>query len=710
MSLGRERFEALTLLVLAVGLGVCLWTSRAHVTTADRDGRQTHVLPTFAQARIRRIAIKPGTPDQKATVLRRDGKSTDLHDYVLGEDAAAQQPSPPIDRAEVASLLKTLEFGVFLRLLDRADLPESVQSHPLLTLELDMDSVSYRVTIGDEATHPPHTRYAHTTGDDGTDRSGVVPEAFATALTKDSRELLGRLLFPYAKSQTKALRIEQKGGSRSLVADAMGFRVKDGESDMRADPARVDGLFFQLARAGIESFPKERAGSDSPIVVTQVPETGAEVRLEIGGSCPGQPDLVQVVRTAPDPLVGCTNAVLLEILEPGDLALHGLWSLRADEIDHIALTKQGHTMELIRDGAAFRRLSPDPGPMALERGNQYLADLTDFTFESAPCAGDVTGQVRVVGQPEGTAGGRELLLTLLEHEGKSLARREDDGVCLTLTDQVSWLLDPSAAWYESLDVLNVSADDVVLLRSSGPELGREEIRRTPAGLELSGAHVDETLLDATLRTVAPLRALRIAPPWSSKPWQARLELYIEARSSGPFTLRIGPRVRGGFLAALAGRRTEFILSPDVVRTLETSLLSRTPAQWNPDGFTELSITAHGVTYRFRRVGGELVPTDDSPRELGPALLEALSGLAPVAAVREGALREGEQRSASLGAEEGLKLEGTYDSGDGRPRHLGIEFGAHVLYAGEPAQLMTIEGEPRAYYVDRTAVLSVLDLL
>jgi hypothetical protein len=710
VSFGRERFEAVLLLVLAVGLGVYLWTSRAQVTSAERDGRQTHVLPTFAQARIRRIAIRSGTPDQKATVLRRNAQSTDPHDYLLGEDTAESHPSPQVDRAEVAGLLKTLEFGAFVRLIAKEDLPHGVQDRPLLTLEVDMDSVSYRVTVGGEAIHPPHTRYAQTTGDDGTDRSGVVPEALVTALTKDSRELRGRLLFPYAKSQTKALRIQQGNGIRSLLADALGFRVQGRESDMRADPARVDGLFFQLARAGIEAFPNERQPSQSPVIVSQVPETGAEVRLEIGGTCPGQPELVQVVRTAPDPLVGCTSAVLLGLLEPGDLTLRGLWPLRVDEIDHIALTKRGRTMELIRDGVAFRRLSPDPGPMALDRGNQYLTDLTDFAFEPTACAGDVMGQVRVVGQPEGTSGGRELLLTLLEHEGKPLVRREDDGVCLILTDQASWLLDPDAAWYESLDVLNVPEDDIVLFRSSGPRLGREELQRTPAGLELAGARVDETLLDETLRTLAPLRALRIAPPWSSKPWQARLELRIEARSSGPFDLRIGPRVRGGFLAALAGRRTEFILSADVVRTLETSLLSRAPAQWNPDGFSELSVTAHGVTYGFRRLGGELVPTDDTPRELGPALLEALSGLTPVAAVREGAMREEAERSARLGAEEGLKLEGTYDSGDGRPRHLGIEFGAQVLHEGEPAQLMTIEGERNAYYVDRAAVLSVLDLL
>jgi hypothetical protein len=390
---------------------------------------------------------------------------------------------------------------------------------------------------------------------------------------------------------------------------------------------------------------------------------------------------------------------VLDVLAPRDLTLRGPWSLAPDEIDHIAIVRRGTTLDLLRDGAAFRLLAPDPGPLGLERGNEYLADLTSLILEDAPCQGEAAGTVRIVGHPAGSPAGRELELRILEGRGAPLLQRNDDGVCLVLTDHADWLFDPAASWYESLEVLNVRPEDVLSLRTSGPKLGSEEVHRQDGALALRGGLVDEALLDETLRLLAPLRAQRIAEHRTAAAWETQLEVRLEARGAGPFTLRVGPRVRGGYVAALAGRRTEFILAPDVVRTLETSLSSRAAAQWNPDAFTELSVSARGITYRLRRIGGELVPLDDSPPELGPALAVALSALVPVSAVRAGA-----EKPPLLGPTEDLLLDGQYDAGDGSTRRLTIELGAQVLHADRAMQLMTVDGKPQAYYVDRAAVL------
>lgn len=715
MKMRRVRVEALGLLSLAIALAGYLWLSRHQASSSELEARKGHVLPTFAPSAVHKISITDGG---SRLVLWRDPESGDLHDYRLGEPERPGGSAPAVDRAEVAGLLRTLDFAAFLRPLqgDEVQGDAFANAKSPLVLEVDMDSVHYRVTLGQPASHPAASRYAHTTGDDGTDRMGVVPDAFAAALSKDARELRGRLLFPHGKSQTKSLRIEGPTGRTTLEADALGFRVtqtpqgpkRDDSAAVtaeRADPARIDGLFFQLARASMEAYPPSKTAATAPLLVVQVPEGETEVRHEIGGVCAEHPDLVQVVRISPDPLVGCTKRELLDHLVPRDLALDGPWPFSADEIDHIVITREGGTLDLIRDGTAYKLLAPRATAIDLERGNQFLADLTKLSLEKTPCGGSQIGQVRVMGQPEASSGGRELLLTLLEHGDTALLQRQDDGVCLELTERARWLFDPSSSWYESLDLLNVNAADVTLFRSSGPGLSPEVIVRRGGAFTLQGDTVDEALLDRTLSVLAPLRAVRIAEGRSSGSWKPRLELHIEARESGPFDLRIGPRVRGGYLASLAGRELQFILAPDVVSTLETSVKSRLPGQWSPEAFQELTVTARGVTYRFERAGAELLPKDDAPRELGPALEIALAGLAPIATVRDQA-----GPRPALGGTDELRLEGSYETSPGQTRRLTVTIGTQGLLADRAVELMVVDGVRPAYYVDRAAVLAVLDLL
>ncbi len=64
------------------------------MTSADRAGRESNLLPTFEQAAVREIVIAKGAAGEDRLVLRRNGKASDLHDYLLGEVEAPGENLP----------------------------------------------------------------------------------------------------------------------------------------------------------------------------------------------------------------------------------------------------------------------------------------------------------------------------------------------------------------------------------------------------------------------------------------------------------------------------------------------------------------------------------------------------------------------------------------------------------------------------------------
>lgn len=142
MTLRRARLEALVLLVLTVALGAYLWSSQHAPTTSDREGREQNVLPTFESAQVRQIAITEAGAPGGATVLRRQPDSTDPHEYLLD---AAGSTGIEVDRAELASLLRTLDFATFVRTTEARLLPAEAfgPSAPKLVLDVTMDSVMF---------------------------------------------------------------------------------------------------------------------------------------------------------------------------------------------------------------------------------------------------------------------------------------------------------------------------------------------------------------------------------------------------------------------------------------------------------------------------------------------------------------------------------------------------------------------------------------
>src|SRR5690606_40703729 len=88
-----------------------------------------------------------------------------------------------------------------------------------------------------------------------------------------------------------------------------------------------------------------------------VPRDGRPTaELEVGGACPGAPELVVAVRKGPNPAAYCVGAGVRDLFTklPDVLEDTAPFVLRADEVEVVTVERDGRRMELARSESGFK--------------------------------------------------------------------------------------------------------------------------------------------------------------------------------------------------------------------------------------------------------------------------------------------------------------------------------------------------------------------
>lgn len=710
----------LSLLATALALFVVLVVTQGAVTTSERRARSRNLLPAFRVTDVREIRIERPNDGNGPLILERDPKSPDLHAYSLktpGPEGATWETDP----AALGQLLSSLEYASFIRRLgaESSARDELSWERPKLVVDLAMGPLSYQIVVGAEATTPPDAYYVRVTESGREEAVGVVGGAVVEAWGVGPEELLGRMLFPFGMNETQELDVTSwaPGGEPhhawSLSADEVGFRL--GRGGPRAARDRVEGLFFQLARAKVEASTDAaaRPTAEAPLFrVNQTTRAGQKLEVTVVGDCPSQPELWWVERTAPKPLSGCVPRSIPFDLQSPQLVSRSLAPVRYDEVDHITVTLDGARLDLIRKDAAYLLVEPEPQAVPRETGDDFLKDVLHLRGEptEAP-TGPALGVLELKAHLTRTSAVRPFRIELfsLAGEARLIARRDDDGQALLLERRARELLSPRAPWYRPRQVFDWSPDSVVALRTEAPGLTPEELIRRDEGFAFEdGADSDPVLVERFLETLAGLKVRRFVssgePVSQDKP---SLRVTLRFSEGPPQVLSIGAAVRGGNVAWLEGGGPAFVLDPGLVRLLRVSLRARTLALPPLSQLRALRILGPSGSYEAQLSGGNASAEDPTP-ERTRTLIEAYQSLEVLGAVRA----EPTPRGLTLEPLR-IQLQLARDEAGGdkpEPETRELVFGDLVLHDSEPAQLLHVPGSQATFYVQRRSVLRLMDQL
>jgi hypothetical protein len=766
VTLARARVVNGALVALAVALTSAVILTEGSVTTSERLAREGNVLAVYRpdeveSLRITRFDSKASTKAPEELLLLRDQKSQDPHAFFLGARGGRKA-----DPAAVAELLTALEYAVWLRTIDPADVDRKAfgLDQPRLELRLGMGGTSHRLVVGAAAPTPRGAHYAELSGTGVTSPGvGLISGDFVEKLDRDSHAFLGKLLLPYAKSDLAGLRLSGDGGERHLIRDAAGFRLGAGKGP-RVDGEALDRLLFQMARVSAEEYLEPEAarkalGSGARVRIDQKPKEGAVVTVEIGGQCPsegdptkgGEPSLV-ALRTTEPLLAGCVPATVMPSLTAGEEELVQLtpFSLHADEVDHVTIIEVTATgprqLEALRSGSAFELIEPRKQNVELDAGNDFIKALVSpngelWTKARLPDAGAGTspvqrpdlaalgllparGTVRLIGVTEGNPEPVEQLVSFSapDTSGRVWLRREDDGAVLALGRGAAWPFSTDDTWTRSRALIDVDKDAIRRIVVD-PGATRQVLEQNTNGevqlVEPKGFEVDAPLASDWLTAVAHLRAARwlrrddVESQSASSPTSAdergyRVEVtYATAAGERSAKFFVSRRTVGGFFARWEGDAPGwFVLPTEIGRALQTAPISRFAVSVDIANVSRLALRGQGISHTLERRAGELMSVEGSlTRDAVVELEQALSALRPVAALHIGPALPNEGFEAPE-----LVLEGVTHTPGREDEPFTLRFGRIGSHLGQTVQYARADGVNATFIIDRSDVQHVLDLL
>ena len=447
MKRAARHLTSIALVVAAAGVATYAYLDRATVTESEKKLREGSVFVAWRKDDLARIELTQGA---SSLVLERTVED--------GGDRSWFMRAPREERADdgaVERLASALEMATVLRKVDGETAPGL--DVPRVRGKVTMGSVEHRFALGGIAASPAGASYLRLEAAGASPaRVVVVSRDLAAALLQPEAAYRTRAVVPYLSIELKAMDVRGPTTHFAIErVDEVSFKGPDG---LRVSRARLDAAWSALAAMRAEVFPADadadRATTAPRFVITMTPRVGARPRGEllVGDACPGQPEDVVVVRTAPTRLAACVPKAALDglALTAESLRDDALFVAHDDEVAELRMQTlpAGPSLDLARKESGWRERSPadrDLPPDEVEAATDLVRGIVKTTGAlPATVRGEppfeVRGRVTIV---RADAPGPEVIeLGPPAPGGDVPARRVFDGATLRLSRAAARRLSP----------------------------------------------------------------------------------------------------------------------------------------------------------------------------------------------------------------------------------------------------------------------------
>ena len=725
MKVASGTLVSVAIAVLACASTIAVLATRDVASPEDSQGRERDLLPTFRSDDVTRLELFAG--NQKIAIERK-GTAGGSANFQLVE------PVKEIaDPATVEKFLSTLANAHALRAVEPGPAPSALGlANPARRASLQTPKRAYRIALGGNAPTPEGSRYVEVRVDHDPPRVMVIAKSVAEDLTVELDAFRLRSLAAVNEADVTRIGIsspklsidlQRKAGDGFLITSEHGPAIL-------ANRELLKTLFFQLSRLTASSFLSDSEaetalGASRARFEIALKEAKNSLRFEVGGTCPGDPSLLVVVRRAPDIQRACAPRELEATLalEPGDFVDRRAFSLRTDEVEELDITGGKQKFVLLRKGSGFVLHESSETQVELEAGNQRITALLEaegerVAFEAGklkelgldPRASTVT--VRSSAARDADVATQVVRVGNRDQAGNLLVYREQDGVVLRITRELArgFALDSTLLYARKLTEFGLSS---FISAEIAQKDGKLVLRRSNNGLVLDepkGFDADGVLSSDLIQTLGALTAERFVADRNDGSFglersslRVRFDFTNGEGVKVEHHLRFGDETALGVFASLEDDGPVFILARSVRDTCQLSLINRSVFATSSDALNGITLSAQGRTLQLARKGEHLTvtPPGSFPQDRVPELLEALANLRPEAALHSGPALPGEGFSAPF-----LSLQLSPRLGAAQS----VSFGAGDSWRGTSIFYVRVSGIDATFVMAQSKVRAVRDAL
>ena len=722
MTLTRNTWFNAGLIALAAASVVVVVTTRDATRPSDGEGQTQRVFPQFRPADVTRFELHL---DRQAVTIERAEDADGTATYRLIE--------PVKELADAAAVDKFLTALADARALRKVDQGPAASvfglDEPRVQIVLHTVKQTHRLALGGAAPTPSGAHYARFSTDQAAPSIVVVAQSLFDDLATDLDSFRLRTLTEISEADVTRIEIDAPSGPIVLRRSTPKNFVIDGQPQLLANREVVKSLFFQLSRLSSSRFLSTSEatvalGASPAHFVFETRDPKQTLSFDAGGSCPGDPSKLVIVRHSPSAQSGCATRELDRTLELArdDFADRRAFSLHVDEVEELDLSSPKGKFSLVRKGTGFVLHTGSETPVELEAGNQRILALLEASGERIlqPNLGDLGLEAggSTVTMRSSAARDSEVTVQVVrvgnrDADGNLAVYREQDRTALRVPGPQAraFALDSTLLYARKLTEFGLSSFLSAEIERASE---RQVLRRAPSQeLQLDappGFSPDGVLSSDLIQTLGALTAERFVADRDDGTFglvHSRLAVRFAYKnadgSKSERRLRFGDETALGVFATLGDDGPVFVLPRTVRETCDTLLINRAVFPSGPDELIRLTLEAHGRSLTLARQGDRLAVVQPSavPPEKAQALSEAWADLRPEAGLHTGPARPEEGFSKPT-----LTLHLSPAIGKAQT----LTFGAGDSFRGTSVFYLRVSGVDATFVVAQSKVRALRDAL